>query len=89
MEIAQGMSKNICTVGTKILADPRKRFHELITENLLNLLRDRPWLELNIAFSNFQALLLARQITGISRKVINSSEKVLNITGPARSELIQ
>ena len=45
------------TVGTKIIADPEKWFHELISENLLNLLRDRPWLELIIVASNFQALL--------------------------------
>ena len=38
---------------------------------------------INYRSSNFQALLFAGQITGIGLKAINSSKKVLKITGPA------
>ena len=47
----------MCTVGTKIIADPENCFQELISEKLLILLRERPRLELIIVSSNFQALL--------------------------------
>ena len=49
------------TVGTKIIADPEKCFQELISEQLLILLRDGPGLELVIVSSNFQALLLSQE----------------------------
>ena len=45
------------TVGTKIIADPKKCFQELISEKLLILLRDRPCLELIIVSSYIRALL--------------------------------
>ena len=70
-----------CTVGTKIIADPKKCFQELISEKLLILLRDI-CLELVIVSSYFSGFVfLAGQITGISLKVINSSKKVSKITG--------
>ena len=49
------------TVGTKIIADPEKCFQELISKELLILLRDGPCLELIIVSSNFQALLLLQE----------------------------
>ena len=45
------------TVETKIIADPETRFHDLISENLLMLLRDRPFLELIFVSSNLPAIL--------------------------------
>ena len=75
------------TVGTKIIADPEKCFRELISEKLLILLRDRPCLELIIISSHFQAFLFLQKITEISLKAINSSKKVLKITGPALSRI--
>ena len=83
-DLLQNFRVNI-TVGTKIIADPEKCFQELISEKLLIFtLRDGPCLELVIVSSNFQALPpLAGQITGIGLKAINSSKKVLKITGPA------
>ena len=47
--------------GTKIIADPEKCFQELISQNLLILLRDRSCLELIIVSSNFQAFLLLEE----------------------------
>ena len=44
------------TVRTKIIADPEKCFHKLISEKPLILLWDRPGLELIIVSSNFNAL---------------------------------
>ena len=54
----------------------------------LILLRDRPCLELTIVSSNFQALLFLQDKwleIGISLKAINSSKKVLEISGPSLS----
>ena len=48
---------SLITVGTKIIADPEKCFQELISEELLIVLRDRPCLELIIVSRNFRALL--------------------------------
>ena len=57
------------------------------SEKLLILLRDRPCLDLIIISSNFQAFLFLQTITGISLTQINSSKKVLKITGRALSRI--
>ena len=44
------------TVRTKIIANPVKFIQELVSEKSLILLRDRPWVELIIISSNFEAL---------------------------------
>ena len=72
-----GQEFHKCTVGTKIIADPKKSFRELISEKLLILLRGRPCLELILVSSNFRALLFfAGQIAGISLKAMNFSKNV-------------
>ena len=48
----------LSTVGTTIRADREKCFQELISENLLILLRDRPCLEIVIVSSNFSGFVL-------------------------------
>ena len=63
------------------------QFRELISEKLLILLRDGPCLELIIVSSNFQASSSGRKITGSSLKAIDSSKKVLKITGPGLSRI--
>ena len=75
------------TVGTKITADPEKCFQELTSEKLLIFFL-AGWVLFGIIIvsSNFQALLLLQdKITGIGigLKAMNSSKKVLKITGPA------
>ena len=45
------------TAGTTIIVDPEKCFQQLISEKLLILLRDWPWLESTIVSSNILALL--------------------------------
>ena len=66
-------------------ADPEKCFQEFISEKFLILLRDGPCLELFIVSSNFQALLFLQDKLLESVTAINSSKKVLKITGPALS----
>ena len=53
-------STSVFTVGTKILADPENCFQELISDNLLISMRDRPCLELIVVSSSFQALLFVQ-----------------------------
>ena len=62
------------TVGTKIIADPERCFYKLASESLLNLLQDRPSLEMIIVSSNFLAGLgfVAVQNAGIILKGIIS-----------------
>ena len=76
------------SVGTKIVADPEKRFQELTREKLLIILRDRPCLELIIVASNFQGFVhLAGQITGIGLTGFNSSKRVSKNAGRALSRI--
>ena len=51
-------NKGLPTVGTKIIcSDPEKILQELISENLVTLLRDMPCPELTVVSSNFQVSL--------------------------------
>ena len=75
------------TVGTKIIADLEKCFQKLISEKLLSLLRDGPCPELINFPVTFRLSSSWREITGIGLKAINSSKKVLKITGPALSRI--
>ena len=62
-----------------MIANPEKCFRELISENLLILLRDGPCQEFSIASSNFEASLFRQE------KLLESvcSKKVLKFTTPA------
>ena len=53
--------------------------------NMFHFVTDRPCLELTIVSSNFRFALLAGQMTGISRTVVNSSKRVFQIIGPSLS----
>ena len=71
------------TVGTKSKADPETCFQELISENLLLLLRGRPCLELIIVSSNIQALLfLQDKLLESVWKAMNSSKKSYKLLDP-------
>ena len=67
-----------------VIADPEKCFQELISEKLLIFFAGWALCGINYRFQSFSGFTpLAWQITGIGLKAINSSKKVLKITGPA------
>ena len=74
----RGRGRRRNTVEAQNLADPEKWFQELISEKLLNLLWDRPCLEVIILFQLFSGFaLLSGPIIGISLKASASTPKSL------------
>ena len=64
-----------------------RKFPEINFRKLVILLRHGPCLELIFVSSNLRLCLLARRITGISVKGVNSIENVLRNAGPALSRI--
>ena len=83
-------SDSLCTVGTKIIADPEKRFQELMSEKFLIFLWDGSCLELIIVSSNFQTLLLLQDklLESVWKRLI-SVKRSWKLLDPPFSELIQ